>query len=125
MQWLLEEKVCKIQSETVWIRLSLNMFLGPADSYPLLKVMVILEDAPHSFLARLSPQHADICTRGRQFWAQVPFYLEQQRAAVVAHCPLPAVLQSLVAAYAATTAEDMWANGLRVQASPAKRNEVG
>jgi hypothetical protein len=35
---------------------------------------------------------------------------------VIDHCPLPAVLQSIVSDYAATTAEDMWAYGLRIQA---------
>jgi hypothetical protein len=40
--------------------------------------------------------------------------MEQQQAAVVAHCPLPAVLQSVVTAYGVTTPEDMWADGLRM-----------
>jgi hypothetical protein len=86
----------------------------------LLKVMVMLDDAPADFIAKLSPRSADICTRGRQLRAQLPSYLEQQRAAVAAHCPLPAVLQSLVATYAATTLDDMWADGLRVQAPRAR-----
>jgi hypothetical protein len=39
---------------------------------------------------------------------------------VVEHCPLPAKLQSIVAAYTATTAEDMWADGLRIRAPKAQ-----
>jgi hypothetical protein len=89
----------------------------------LLEVMVMLEDAPNAFIviSNLPPQYADICTRGRQLRAQLPSYLEQQRAAVVAHCPLPAVLGSLIAEYGTTTPEDMWADGLRVQAPGVKR----
>jgi hypothetical protein len=83
--------------------------------------MVMLEDTPADFVDDALPQHADICTRGRKLRAQLPSFLEQQRAAVVAHCSLPDVLQSLVAAYAVTTPEDMWADGLRVQAPRAKR----
>jgi translation elongation factor EF-4 len=98
--------------------------MDDAELSSLLKVMVMLEDAPVDFFAILSPHDAKICTRGRQLRAQLPSYLVQQRAAVVAHCNLPAVLQSLVAAYAATTPEDMWADGLRVQAPRAKRRRL-
>jgi hypothetical protein len=45
--------------------------------------------------------------------AHLPFHLDQQRAVVVTHCLLPAVLRSVVVTYAATTLEDMWADGLR------------
>jgi hypothetical protein len=48
------------------------------------------------------------------FRTQLPAYLEQQEASIVAHCPLPGVLQPLVAEYAAPTSEDMWTDGLRV-----------
>jgi hypothetical protein len=37
------------------------------------------------------------------------FYLEQQRAEIVAQCPLPDVPLHLVAAYATATMDDMWA----------------
>jgi hypothetical protein len=73
-------------------------------------------------IVELSPEHAKIATRGRQLRAQLPSYLERQRALVIAHCPLPAALQPLVAGYAAPTPEDMWAEGgLRVRAPQAKR----
>jgi hypothetical protein len=39
--------------------------------------MVMLEDAPVVTIAKLSPQYAKICTRGRQLRAQLPYYLEQ------------------------------------------------
>jgi hypothetical protein len=90
----------------------------------LLKVMVMLEDAPAYFIDELSPQHAEICSRGRQLRAQLSSYLEQQRAAVIVHCILPSVLQSLVTVYAATTPDDVWADGLRVQAPRAKRSRT-
>jgi hypothetical protein len=103
---------------TVWNLL--RLIIQGADpvaltSLLILKIMVMLGDAPPDFVAKLSPAHAELTTRGRQLRAQLPSYLEQQRATVVAHCPLPAVLQPLVGAYAALTPEDMWADGLRVQ----------
>jgi hypothetical protein len=86
--------------------------------------MVMLEDAPAAFVARLFLQHAVICKQGRQLRARLPPYLEQQRAAVVACWPLPAVLQSRVATYAVSTPENMWADRLRVQAPRAKRGRT-
>ena len=83
----------------------------------------MLGDAPGYFIAKLSDYHSgltEITTRGCQSRAQLPSYLEQQRAAVVDDCPLPAVLLPLVAAYAATTPEDMWSYGLRIEAPQAK-----
>jgi hypothetical protein len=87
----------------------------------LLKVIVMLDDAPPAFVAKLSPAHAELTTRGRYFRAQLPAYLEQQRASVVEHCPLPTVLLPIVAEYAATTPEDMWEDGLRVHVPRPKR----
>ena len=79
----------------------------------LLQVMVLLGDAPPDFIAKLSPQHAKLCIRGRQLRAHLPAYQEQQRASIVEHCPLPAVLQPLIAAYAAPTTDNIWTDGLR------------
>jgi hypothetical protein len=78
----------------------------------LLDFMELLGDPPLLFLT----QHAVLAARGQLLREQLPSYLEQQRAAVVAHCPLPTVLQSIVAAYAAPTPLDMWTDGLRIQA---------
>jgi hypothetical protein len=105
-------------SETVWDLL----MHGVDDHYnddsmaltSLLKVIVMLDDAPPDFVARLSSAHARLTARGLYFRAQLPSYLEQQRASVVKYCPLPVVLRSNVAAYATTTPEDMWADGLRI-----------
>jgi hypothetical protein len=130
MQWLLEEQgasIIKIDhfGRTVWDGLYLYCKYKncvAAELSSLLKVMVMLDDAPAAFVAKLSPQHADICTRGRQLRAHLPSYLGQQRATVVAHCPLPSALVPLVIEYAATTREDMWAYRLRVQAPRAKKD---
>jgi hypothetical protein len=87
----------------------------------LLKVMVMLDNAPAEFIAKLLPPHAELAARGRDLRARLPTYLQQQWARVVAHCPLPVVLQPLVAAYAATTPKEMWADGLHVRAPRVKR----
>jgi hypothetical protein len=126
MQSLLEEHGASMSernydSRTAWSSMCLRRGERANDLSSLLKVIVMLEDAPAAFINRLSPQHAAICTRGRQLRAQLPSYLMQQRAAVVAHCSLPSVLQSLVTAYAVITPEDMWTDGLRVHAPRAKR----
>jgi hypothetical protein len=120
MRWLLTEAGASISEVgsntyyTVWSEL--NMHGSDYELSALLKVMVMLEDAPANFITRLMPHHAELCERNRQLRAQLPSYLEQQRASVMAHCPLPLVLQSVVAEYAATTPEDMWTDGLRMQA---------
>jgi hypothetical protein len=124
MQYLLEERGALVSERdrfgrTVWGSIFLRGY-SSVELSSLLKVMVILEDAPAGFIVRLSAKHADICTRGRQLREELPFYMEQQRATVVAHCPLPVVLQSIVVVYAATTPEDMWTDGLRVQAPRAR-----
>jgi hypothetical protein len=122
VQYLLQEQEASMTDSddlgsTVW-RMLLVQHGSFVELSSLFKVMVMLEVAPASFIASpwLSPQHKEICTRGRQLRAQLPSYLEQQRAVVVTHCPLPVVLQSIVVAYAATTPEDMWTDGLHVQA---------
>jgi hypothetical protein len=97
----------------VWILLDIQD-ADPIALASLLKIMVMLDDAPPAFVAKLSSAHAEITIRGRYFRAQLPSYLEQQRASVFKHCPLPPVLQSIVADYAVTNPEDMWPNGLRV-----------
>jgi hypothetical protein len=102
--------------------------LEDADAHALaslLKVMVLLADAPPNFVAELSPVHAELATRGRQLRAQLPSYLEQQRVLVVAHCPLSAALQPIVYGLAVPTAEDMWTEGLRVRAPLPKRPRAG
>jgi hypothetical protein len=69
-----------------------------------------------TFVAKLSPQHAELCTRGRQLRARLPVsvYLEQQQASVRRHCPLLPVLQDMVTGYALPSSEDlMWSDGLQ------------
>jgi hypothetical protein len=105
MHWLLSEGSAtmteiSIYGQTVWDLLTLED-ADDAELSPLSEVMVLLGDAPPDFIGELSPHHKDIVTRGRQVRMQLPSYLEQQRALFHAHCPLPVVLQPLVAAYAA------------------------
>jgi hypothetical protein len=109
----------------VWGSLEKAEINADADALAsLLKVMVLLADAPPDFVAKLSPAHAELATRGQQLRAQLPSYLEQQRALVVEHCPLPAALQPIVYGLAAPTPEDMWTDGLRIRASRPKRPRV-
>jgi hypothetical protein len=119
MQWLLVEggaSADELRNDagyTVWSCLR-HQIADATELSSLLKVMVMLDDAPAYFIARLSPQHAELCSRGRQLRMQLPSYLEQQRADIVTNCPLPTVLQALVIGYAVTTPEDMWTDGLRI-----------
>jgi hypothetical protein len=140
VQWLLEEGGACINDTshiglTVWMVLEIqgassrHSILSIAqlrsiavELSSLLKVMVMLADAPGDFIAKLSPQHAELAMQGRQYRAQLPSYLKRANALVVVHCPLPAVLQAIVSEYAKTTPADMWENGLRVWLPQAKRS---
>jgi hypothetical protein len=146
LQWLLEEGGSSITENYVnnilgsplnlWCLLTIRggwsfhriCYTDVFELSSLLKVMVMLEDAPEPFmtagLSLYTARFAEIAMRGQQLRAQLPSYLEQQWAMVVTHYPLPGVLQPLVAAYAATTPEDMWTDGLRVKAPRAKRVRV-
>jgi hypothetical protein len=105
---------------TIWDVLP-SMGADDAELSTILKVMIMLKDTPPDFKAKLKPRHAEIVTQGQELRAQLPSYLAEQRALVVAHCPLLAVLQPLVAAYAEPTPEDMWTDGLRVHGPRPKR----
>jgi hypothetical protein len=100
MQWLLEEQGASIadlndDGRSVWIHLSRSYLseeqeMVVAELSSLLKIMVMLQDAHVDFIAKLLPQHAEICTRGRQLRAQLPSYLEQHppRSPRTATCQL-------------------------------------
>jgi hypothetical protein len=90
----------------------------------LLNFMELFGDPPEELFSTLKPQHAELTARGKQLREQLPSYLEQQRASIVAHCPLPTVLQPIVAAYAAPTPVDMWTDGLRIKAPVEKRTRL-
>jgi ankyrin repeat protein len=97
--------------KTVWN--SLMEFPGfasnvSAELSSLLKVMVLLDDAPTDFITKLLPQNTDVVTQGRQIRTLRPSYLVHQLASVSNESPLPSVLLSIVVAYAKPTSEDMW-----------------
>jgi hypothetical protein len=85
-----------------------------------LKVITLICDAPAVVTAgfytagsnlmnlELPPQDAELVEEGRQLRARLPAYLEQQSASITTHCPLPAVLQKIVATYAEPTSADVW-----------------
>jgi hypothetical protein len=91
-----------------------------AELASLLNFMELLGDPPLLLL----PQHVELAARCQLLRKQLPSYLKQQRTSILAHCPLPTVLQSIVAAYAVPTAGDMWTDGLRIQAPGEKRARV-
>jgi ankyrin repeat protein len=107
------------KGNTVWAMLKLKN-ADPVALASLLKVMVMLGDALPAFVAKLSTAHAELITRGRHLRMQLPSYLEKQRASIFEYCPLQSVLNNIIGAYAATTPEDMWMDGLRF--SPFRRS---
>jgi hypothetical protein len=122
VQWLIE-KGAKLPTG-IWKYLESHWTLERtrvAELSSLLKVLTLLPISPDhdrflpAFVARLLPQHAELCTRGRQLRARLPAYLEQQRASICTHCLLPAVLQDMVTAYALPTPEDLWSYGLPIR----------
>jgi hypothetical protein len=122
VQWLIEEGA--LIPTTIWKYLRVTNHLQFADAKELsslLKVLTLLPMSPDhdrglpAFVGKLSPQHAELCTRGRLLRDLLPAYLEQQEASVGKDCPLPAVLRAMVTAYAYAlpTPEDLWSDGLR------------
>jgi hypothetical protein len=118
IQWLLVEGRASITEsnnygQTVWNILNLKG-ADDCELASLLQVMILLDDEPPGFFLTIPLQHAKICTGGRQLREQLPAFLEQQKDIICIQCPLPTVLQHLVAAYVAPTSEDIWMHGLRV-----------
>jgi hypothetical protein len=69
MQYLLEDHGISVTDtdhfgQTVWSYLWVENG-NAVELTALLKVMVMLEDAPAAFIDKLEPQHAEICMRGR------------------------------------------------------------
>jgi hypothetical protein len=87
----------------------------PNDLESLLKVMVMHEDAPLDFRHGLAQRFLTICDLGRLYRPKLLYYLEQQRVAIREGLLMSVgVLEQMVAEYARTTPEDMWATGLPV-----------
>jgi hypothetical protein len=107
VQWLLTKGGATVsdssrRSSTVWSWLK-DEDANDCELTVLLQTMALAGDAPPKILAKLLEKHAELCARGHRLRTQLPVYLEQQRAYIVAHCTLPRVLQPLVADYAAPT----------------------
>jgi hypothetical protein len=118
VRWLLTEGGASVDESspggvTLWNSLRF-VDADDAELTLLLQTMVLLGDAPSKFIAKLSPQQVNLWECSRQLRTQLPAYVEQQRASIVAYCPLPGVLLPLVAEYAAPTTEDICADGLHV-----------
>jgi hypothetical protein len=92
------------RAHNVWI----NVRRGTAGMSTLIKVITLLCDIPADVSDGISSQHIELIEEGRQLRARFPAYLEQRSALLVTHCPLPVVLQEVVAAYAEPTRVDVW-----------------
>jgi hypothetical protein len=76
----------------------------------LIKLLSLISDAPsrsRKFCAENSLK-AETMEKGRQLRARLPAYDQQRSVLLTTHCPLPAVLQDVVAAYAEPTRADVW-----------------
>jgi hypothetical protein len=116
VQWLIEEGA--LVPICIWEYLGKVVeHADAAELSSMLKVLLLLPMSPEqdlpAFVAKLSPQHAELCRRGRQLRDRLPAYLEQQEASVGTHCTLPAVLVAMVTAYALHTPEELWSDGLQ------------
>jgi hypothetical protein len=116
VHWFLEDGGASVNEvdrhgNTVWNALKLE---GAEDVKltSLFQVMMLLGEPNVELVEKLSPQHSGLVMQSRHLRAKLPAYLEQQQASVVEHCPLPMVLQPLVAAYAVPMSEDVWTDGL-------------
>jgi hypothetical protein len=119
MTWLLTEGGASItevgqDGRSVWRHLRHHIQrANRTELSSLLRVMVLLDDAPPEFVSLLKLADARIVAQGQHFRDLLPSYLEQQPRLVVIHCPLPAVLKPIVAEYAAFTQEDIWTDWVR------------
>jgi hypothetical protein len=111
-------------SSSIWYNLGKRHFFNLehadfAELSSLLKVLLLLPMSPGQyqflpdFVAKVTPQHADLCTRGRQLRDRLPSYLELQEAPVGKHCPISTVLQAMLTTYTLHTPEDLWRDGLQ------------
>jgi hypothetical protein len=81
-----------------------------AELTSLFKVLTLLDDVPAEYSSNFIPQHKALVEEGRRLRARLPAYIDQLNASLLTHCPLPSVLQCLVAAYAEPTREDIWSS---------------
>jgi hypothetical protein len=86
----------------------LHVRAATAEFVSLLRVMVLLDDVPPNFVAKLLPQDSQIAMQGRQIQILRPAYLEQQHALIMTASALPTVLELIVSTYAEPTSEDTW-----------------
>jgi hypothetical protein len=93
-------------------RINIRVQANVAELTSLFKVLTLLGDAPTRAIGYLIPEHKALVEVGRRLRARLPAYLDQRHTFLLAHCPLPSVLQSLVAAYAEPTREDIWSSRL-------------
>jgi hypothetical protein len=132
MWWLLLEaegiigELTNDATLTVWSEFNIKGS-GYDELSAMLKIMVMLEDAPANFFSNLHSSNFNYRTPGfapgvsssgpscRLTWPGAT-KAGNKGQRFVAHCPLLVMKQSIVITYAATIAapEDMWADGLRV-----------
>jgi hypothetical protein len=113
-----------VNGKKIWHIIDFNIKSHELELSTLLKVMVLLGDAPPKFRRELlSTSHYQIVTDGYNLRHRLPLYLKQQQALLVAHCPLTTVLQSIVAGYFELTHDDIWDTQLRIRSKRVRENE--
>jgi hypothetical protein len=119
--WLLTEGgaslECKnIEGESAWDSLVQphNKGMDEADLSHLLRVMLLMGDAPAHFVDTLSPALQALVLQGGRLRARLPAYLVRRQALLDTHCPmLLPQLRDLVHGYMElTTTDELWATGL-------------
>jgi hypothetical protein len=123
--WLLTEGgaslECKnIEGESVWDSLIVGIshnHVDEADLSHLLRVMLLIGDAPANFADTLSPALQALVLEGGQLRARLPAYLVRRRTVLDTHCPvLLPELRDLVHGYMElTTTDELCATGLGVE----------
>lgn len=97
-----------------FVGLRLNGIDGRGAENPiLLKLITLMGVSPHVIdLLRTHVEHTELVENGMQLSARLPAYLGLRGALLITYCPLPLVLQHLVAAYAEPTYTDAWESEL-------------
>ena len=121
VQWLLAEGGATIgessnRDDTLWSIMSTRVVFRNADIAAalssFLRVALLLNGPPATFINHLLPEHQLLVTEGNRIRAALPRFQEQRRALVHQHCPLIHPLVQLVLHLSEPDNADMWTAGI-------------